>query len=69
MVKLYNGVVRTRVKGYGAMSHLPVVFRQNDFGELKGKLLKMNPSRLAQQAVPTVKEGLRHIRVTQLSRK
>jgi hypothetical protein len=61
MVKLYNNVVRTRVKGYGAISHLPVVFRENDFGQLKGQLLKMNPSRLAQQAVPTVKEGLRQL--------
>ena len=43
MVKLYNNVVRTRVKGYGAISHLPVVFRENDFGQLKGQLLKMNP--------------------------
>ena len=58
MVKLYNNVVRTRVKGYGM---LPVVFKENDLGQLKGQLLKMNPNRLSRMAVPTIQESIKKI--------
>ncbi len=52
MVKIYNNVGRTYVKGYG---HMPVVFRQNGYGQLTGKVVMGEASKLAQSFVPQVK--------------